>query len=86
MIESLESLEYIGPMEMFTKLSKVGEHNCHVNSLSTSQGYYQLLCQVDVSDLVTWVKENNWATVIGYRCRNMAHRQGGHCENNVLPI
>ena len=32
LIESLESLEYIGPMEMFTKLSKVGEQNSHVNS------------------------------------------------------
>ena len=44
LVESLNSLEYIGSMEMFTKLSKV-----------------------DVTDLVSWVKDKNWDVVIGYK-------------------
>ena len=57
LIESLDSLEYIGPMEMFTKLSKVRKNPDNIVKL----------CQVDVLDLVSWVREHNWAIVIGYR-------------------
>ena len=47
LIQSLESLEYLGPLEMLPKLSKG-----------------------DIADLVTWVKENNWRTVLHHNTRD----------------
>ncbi len=47
LIQSIESLEYLGPLEMLPKLSKG-----------------------DIADLVTWVKENNWRTVLHHNTRD----------------
>ncbi len=65
LLQNLESLEYLGPLEMLPKLSKG-----------------------DIADLVTWVKENNWRTVLHHNTRDewisKLNKNSYHCLDKQI--